>query len=53
MKIYLANLECSFKYITVEGKEEIDNTLKTVYEHFNPKCNPDIPTGKVIDININ
>ena len=51
VKIHLENLECFFRYTIIGLEEERKNVLKTVYDHFKPKCNASISGGQNIEIN--
>jgi hypothetical protein len=53
VKIHLENLECFFRYAFIENTEDLNDILKTIYEHFKPKCNLEIPGGKIVTINFN
>lgn len=51
IKSYVDNLKCYFKYSIIEDEELRKNTHKSSYAHYSPKCNLDIPSGMIIDIN--
>ncbi len=52
IKTHLENLECYFKYAIVEDENYRKNSERSLYEHFKPKCNLDVPTGNLIDLNL-
>ena len=49
IKTYLTNLECYFRYAEVANKDERLNCEKSLYVHYSPKCNLDVPKGKIIE----
>lgn len=51
IKSYIDNLECYFKYSVIEDEELRKNTHRSLYAHYAPKCNLEIPSGTIIDIN--
>lgn len=50
IKAHLNNLPCYFRFVQVENTEERKNIEKTLYSIYNPKCNLNIPEGKIIEI---
>lgn len=53
IKTYLANLQCFFKYAEIKDDEERKNCEKSLYAHYSPKCNINIPSGNIVDVNFN
>lgn len=51
IKSYLLNLECYFKFSIIEDSQERQNICHTLYIHYAPKCNLEIPAGDNININ--
>jgi len=51
IKSHLRNLKCFFRYAETE-KKDLKNITRTIYEHFNPKCNLEVPEGEKIEVNI-
>lgn len=53
IKTTIKNLECYFKISEVSGEEDRLNIVKTMGDHFKPKCNLQNLEGKTIEINFN
>ena len=54
IKTFLENLECYFKFAIVNNAIQRENIIKTLYSHYTPKCNLEIPKGEIIEgINFN
>ena len=49
IKTYITNLECYFKYAEVSTEAERLDCEKSLYVHYSPKCNTDVPKGKIIE----
>lgn len=52
IKTHLENLECYFRYVIIEDEDTRKNFERTLYDHFKPKCNLDVPTGNLIELNL-
>ena len=53
VKTTIKNLECYFKIAEISNSKERLDAVRTMIEHFKPKCNPPQTVGEVIDINFN
>ena len=53
IKTTIKNLECYFKVTEINNPAERVNAIRTMIEHFKPKCNPPQTAGEVVDINFN
>ncbi len=53
IKSHLENLECYFRYALVKDPEERKNAERSIYDHFKPKCNLEIPGGQLVEVNLN
>lgn len=54
IKTYLDNLECFFRYAQTSSlQDSIQDVERTLYEHFKPKCNLEVPQGSSVEINYN
>lgn len=48
------NLECYFRVAEISGVQDRTNIVRTMIEHFKPKCNtPQTTEGKFVEINFN
>jgi len=50
---YIKNLKCYFVYTAISETNLKKDTERTIYDHFKPKCNIQLPEGNRIDINYN
>ena len=53
IKTTIKNLECYFKIAEVNDSESRLDTVKTMADHFKPKCNLQKLEGKTIEVNFN
>ncbi|MDP3769718.1 MAG: hypothetical protein Q8R40_02165 [bacterium] len=53
IKTTIKNLECYFKISEVSNEEDRLNIVKTIGDHFKPKCNLQKLEGETIEINLN
>lgn len=51
VKSYLENLECHFRYSIIEEEKLRRDAHRTLYSHYSPKCNLEIPAGDLIEVN--
>lgn len=50
---FIKNLKCFFIYSLIPNKNLRQDVERTIFERYKPKCNTQIPTGNIIDINFN
>lgn len=51
VKTHLENLECYFRYALVTDEKTRRDVERSIYEHFRPKCNIEVPVGESMEIN--
>lgn len=51
IKSHLENLECYFRCAVIEDEKLRRDAHRTLYSRYSPKCNLEIPSGELIDIN--
>ena len=52
IKTTIKNLECYFKTSEVSNEDDRLNIVKTMGDHFKPKCNLQKLDGKTIEVNL-